>query len=175
MRSRLGGDALRRTVERFAAGIDPTVPIIAAGSLSDDVRQRLVERRTLANLLTGLAMVALALFVVGLYGILSRWVSGQMREIGVRLALGATRSTVYRLVTAQAAGIVASGLALGYVGAAQAAGVMAHYLHGVERIAWVSYVVAGGIIALGTGVAVAAPALRAVRLDPAAVLRDSWT
>ena len=175
VRSRLGGDALRRTVERFATGIDPTVPIIAAGSLSGDVQQRLVERRTLANLLTGLAVVALALFVVGLYGILSRWVSGQMREIGVRLALGATRSMVYRLVTAQAAGVVASGLTVGYVGAALAAGVMAHYLHGVEETVWVSYVVAGGIIGLGAGTAVTAPALRAVRLDPAAVLRDSWT
>jgi putative ABC transport system permease protein len=124
-----------------------------------------------AGLLGGLAALAAALAAIGLYGVLSHGVARRTRELGIRMALGAERHRVLRLVLRQAATTVALGLAAGLAIAVPASRVLEAFLFGVPRVDLVTY---GGTVALMAAVALAAalvPAWRATRLDPIEALR----
>jgi predicted permease len=128
--------------------------------------------RFLVSLMTLLALTALVLAAVGLYGVLAYSVSRRRRELGIRIALGADRKRVRRMVLAQGAGVAAAGVTLGMWGAHLAAGALEAFLYELEPRDPVTLSVAAALL---LGVALAAsllPALRATRVDPAEVLRD---
>jgi predicted permease len=128
--------------------------------------------RSSAWLVGGFAAMALLLGVVGLYGVIAYSVSQRTREIGVRMALGAERGTVYRLVLSEAAQLIVAGTVVGIAGSVGAATLMRKLLFGVE--AWDVPTLAGVAIVLASSALLASylPARRAASVSPADALRS---
>jgi ABC-type antimicrobial peptide transport system permease subunit len=127
--------------------------------------------RSSAWLVGGFAAIALLLGVVGLYGVIAYSVSQRTREIGVRMALGAERGTVYRLVLSEAAQLIVAGTVVGIAGSVGAATLMRKLLFGVE--AWDASTLACVAIVLASSALLASylPARRAASVSPADALR----
>lgn len=127
----------------------------------------------MAMLAGALATLALALAVIGIYGV-TTFVTGQRtREIGLRIAVGASRADVLRLLLKDGLRPVAAGLATGAVMALLASQLFAGILYGVGARDPVAFVSAIGILLVSAATAVFIPAWRAARVDPAFVLRQS--
>jgi len=127
-------------------------------------------RRSSAWLVGGFAITALLLAVVGLYGVVAYSVRQRTREIGVRMALGAPRASVYRLVLREAGRLIAVGLVFGLVGSVAAASLMRSLLFNVS--AWDASALAGVAVVLAASALLASylPARRAVSIDPVEAL-----
>jgi putative ABC transport system permease protein len=150
---------------------DPQAAVFEAATL-DEVLDRQVWREQVAsNLVSGFALVALVLSALGINGIVSHGVSTRVREFGVRVALGATPSSLPRLAMREALLPVTVGLAAGIVLALAAGRMMRAVLVGVDPAD--PWVLSGTLAALATAAAVAAwrPAARTSKLDPAVALR----
>jgi predicted permease len=131
----------------------------------DDSQAAYMHRST-AYLVSGFAVLALVLGVVGLYGVVSYSVSQRTREIGVRMALGAQRSSVYKLVLGEAGRLTVVGVVLGLAGAVGAARLMSKLLFGVQ--AWDAVTLIGVALVLGVSAIAASyfPARRASLVNP---------
>ena len=127
--------------------------------------------RLLARLLGGFAGLSLLLAVIGTYGVLSFMVAERRREIGIRVAMGATRSSIVALVTKQGLVIVSIGLAAGLGGALGLSRLLGSLLFGVGPADPITMVVVTSTIAIAAALACGLPAWRAARLDPNVVLR----
>jgi ABC-type antimicrobial peptide transport system permease subunit len=136
-----------------------------------DGTQAALLHRLAAWLVGGFAVIALVLGVVGLYGVIAYAVSQRTREIGVRMALGARRSSVYRLVMGQAGRLTAIGLAIGLAGSVGVSMLMRAMLFGVK--AWDAYNLCGVavLLALASTAASYLPARRAASVNPTDALR----
>jgi predicted permease len=157
-----------RTIER-------EMPMATVRTLADEVDAALVRERLVATLSSIFGLVALALICIGLYGLMAFTVARRTPEIGVRMALGATRSDVRWLIGRQAFAIVLTGLAIG-VPAAWMAGrltsrVLSSVLYQVTSTDPMTMVIAIGVLVLVTMAAGVLPARRAVRIDPVVALR----
>ena len=151
--------------------IDPGVPIAAVDSMETLLERSLGPRRFNLYLLGAFATVSLALAAIGLFGVMAYLVSQRTREIGVRLALGATRGEVFRL-------IVGRGLALAAVGAAGGVGAalwltraMESLLYSVSRTDLATFVAVPVTLIAVALLACYVPARRAMRVDPVIALR----
>jgi putative ABC transport system permease protein len=132
----------------------------------------LAQPRLSALLLTGFSLVALLLSAIGLYGVMASTVRQQTRDIGVRVALGATPRDVRRLVLGDAVQVVGAGALTGVAGALVAGRLLASQLFGVSPVDPVSISVAtAALLAIGVGAAYV-PARRATRIDPVDALRS---
>ena len=136
-----------------------------------DATQAALLHRFSAWLVGGFAAMALVLGVVGLYGVIAYSVSQRTREIGVRMALGAQRSSVYRLVMRQAGWLTAAGLAIGLVCSVGASMLIRKLLFGVQ--AWDAMTLACVAVLLGLASVAASflPARRAASVNPVEALR----
>jgi ABC-type antimicrobial peptide transport system permease subunit len=136
-----------------------------------DDSQAAYFRRSAAYLVGGFAALALVLGVVGLYGVIAFSVSRRTREIGVRMALGAQRSSVYRLILKEAGRLIGVGVVLGLVGSVGAAMLMGKLLFGVQ--AWDAETLAGVTVVLAVSALMASyfPARRAASVSPTEALR----
>jgi predicted permease len=136
-----------------------------------DTTQTALLHRFSAWLVGGFAAMALILGVVGLYGVISYSVSQRTREIGVRMALGAQRSSVYSLVTRQAAWLTLAGLSIGLVCSVETSMLMRNLLFGIQ--AWDAVTLAGVALLLGVASIAASflPARRAASVNPVEALR----
>ena len=163
----LGGD-----VQRVLAEVDPS---LAAGQVQtmDDVVSASLGSESFITLLASLfAVVALLLAVVGLYGVVSYGVSRRLRELGVRVALGAGAADIKGLVLKQSLTVVAVGLVLGAIAGTGVNRLMESLLFGISATdPWTFGVVGLALAAVATGAA-AIPARRAARVDPITVLRS---
>jgi putative ABC transport system permease protein len=170
---RLQGDpiALTGAVRRVIASIDPEQPVAAIRTMDDIIDLDVADRRQQMTLLGAFAALALLLASIGLYGVLSYAVTQRAREIGVRMALGATGGRVVRMVVARGLALTGAGLAIGTVGALVATRSMKTMLYGVEATDPATF--AGVAVVLGAIAALACwiPARRASRVDPVVVLR----
>ena len=129
------------------------------------------ERHFVLILFEAFGMVALVLAATGIYGVLSGSVTERMREIGVRVAVGATRGDILALVIRQGMMLTALGLVIGITGAVVASQALTTLLFGVSRLDLATYL---GVIVVLAGVSVIAcglPAWRAAQIDPASTLR----
>jgi predicted permease len=160
-----------RSIERGVAAIDPSVPVYGAMSLADYVDAPLRGPQTAARLLGVLAGVALVLAAIGLYGVVSYSVAQRAKEIGLRVAFGARKVDVLRVVGSQAASLLLFGLVIGLAGALALGRVVASLLFGVSPADPSIFAAAGVIMILITIAAVGVPARRAMSVDPASVLR----
>ncbi len=150
---------------------DPVLMIGAAQPLTEAYATSLAPRRFIAIVLAAFAAAGLVLTAVGLYGVVAMSVAARTRELGIRMALGASWRGVRGLVLREAAGLVAAGTLLGALGAAAATTFLRTQLvgvHTVDAVTWVGAVAILGAAALG---AAWIPARRAARVDPIQALR----
>lgn len=156
---------------RIIAAIDPALPVVSVRTMTDVIGGWLSPRRFVATVLEFFAALALALAAVGIYGVVAYSVSRRRREIGLRMALGASRGDVVRLIVRQGARLALAGAVAGGIVSLAATRVLGSLLFGVSPANPI--VLAGAALTL-VGVAVAAcylPAARATRVDPVVALR----
>ena len=124
-----------------------------------------------SSLVLTFALIALLLAAVGLYGVLSYIVTQRTSEIGIRIALGAQRSTVLRLILSDGLQPAWIGLLLGLAGSGFAVQLIRTMLYGTRALDWVLFAEVGLVLSIVAGVACAIPAWKASRLDPMQALR----
>ena len=161
-----------RAVREELTKVDPLQPVYQMASLDDVIAQSVAARRFHTGLIDLFAALGLALCSVGVYGTINYWVAERSREIGVRMALGASRRTIARMVVGRAVGLTGIGVAIGLVLCALAGRGLSTFLFAVEPFDPATLVVVS-LLVLGTGALAAyVPARRAARLDPLTVIRS---
>ncbi len=170
---RASGEAsgLAAAVRSEIRATDSSVGIERIESLVDLVSASMAQPRFAAAVVVAFAAVALALAAVGLYGMLAYTVSQRRRELGVRAALGASRSRLVRMVLGQGLGVTAVGVAIGLAGASGLTRLMQSQLFGVTPLDLPSFAIAGGALIVVALVACVVPAGRAAAIAPAEALR----
>jgi predicted permease len=159
-------------IQNAASAIDPLLPIAEFRTFDDLRRQSVASERLQATLLASLSGLALVLAIVGIYGLMSQSVLERKRELGIRMALGATMSEAIREATLPGVLLAVAGVAVGCVLAGLSAKVFTHLVWGVTTTDPGTYAgVAAGLL-LVAGLASLIPALRITRLNPADTLRD---
>jgi putative ABC transport system permease protein len=171
MRTSRNADSLTATVRQEIRSLDPGVPVDRIGTMAGALSQSVALSRFRSFLMTVFATTALLLAAIGIYGVVAYSVVRRTREIGVRMALGATPSGVLVLVVRQGSQPVVVGMALGLAGALALTRVLEGMLFGVTASDPLTF--AGGVVALSavSVLACLVPALRASRIDPLAALR----
>ncbi|MEZ5316199.1 MAG: ABC transporter permease [Vicinamibacterales bacterium] len=158
-------------VSRVIRESGPDVTLSDVRAMPDVVADATRGARFMLVLLAAFAGVALVLAAVGIYGVLSYVVAGRRHEIGIRLALGASRPHVLGRVLGQGLGLTGVGIAAGLGGGAIAARAMAGVLFGVPALDPLVFAVVPVVLALVAGLACLVPAWRASRVDPVRELR----
>ena len=164
--------ALVPAIKREVQAIDPDQPIGATSTMEKNISSSLATRRLTMTLLGSFAALALVLASVGLYGVMALSVTQRTRELGIRMALGAARADVFRLVIGQGVGLIAIGLGFGLVGALAAGRALASVLYGVGAVDFIALGVALASLSAVALLACFVPARRATRVDPMVALRD---
>jgi putative ABC transport system permease protein len=172
VRARSSPAALTKTIAAAIAEVDPTLALTFK-PLADQVSETLAQERLLAWLSACFGALALLIAAVGLYGVTSYAVSLRRHEIGIRMALGATRAVVLQLVLGRVWILTGIGIVTGLAISAWAARFVATLLYGLEPTDPVTLVAAATVLAAIGTLAGWLPAHRASRLDPTAVLRES--
>jgi ABC-type antimicrobial peptide transport system permease subunit len=151
--------------------VDPHLPISFIRALDSLVKDSAADQIALAKLSTFFAGLALLLACVGLYGIMSYSVAARTREIGVRMALGARRLDVLRLVLQEGMMLLAFGLAIGVPLSLAGSHLLSSMLYGLKSSDPLSLLVVMAILTLVAAIAGYIPAHRATRVDPMIALR----
>jgi putative ABC transport system permease protein len=164
-------ETLLSTVQAAVARVDKERQITQVRTLEAIGWEATARPRFRAVLVATFATLALALSMVGVFGVLAYSVQQRTREFGVRIALGASVSDVMRPVLKSAARMTVIGAAVGLVGAAVLSRSIATLLFGVQPLDPVTFGAAAVVLLITAAVATAAPALRAARVDPIVTLR----
>ncbi|HZX97691.1 MAG TPA: ABC transporter permease [Myxococcales bacterium] len=159
--------AVRRTVQE----IDPLQPVYSQQSMEQVVSDSMSDRRLMLLLLGIFAVVALLLASVGIYGVMSYSVEQRTREIGIRMALGAERAAVLRMILGQGTRLAAVGIAVGLLGAFALSRLMSRFLYGISATDPSTYALLALLLAAVAVAACLLPASRAVKVDPVIALR----
>jgi ABC-type antimicrobial peptide transport system permease subunit len=162
---------LAAEVRGAIAALDPALAISETFSTSELVARSTALPRFRTQVLTTLAIVALALAVVGVYGVLSFFVAQRRREIGIRLALGATPRGITRFVLRTGLAATAIGSVIGVLAALPLMGLLREQLFEVSPSDPVALIVAPALLLVTALIACYVPARRATRLEPAATIR----
>ncbi len=171
--ARTSGDAgeLARAIRRELISLEPELIFIENHPMESEIALTLFPVRAGAALGAGFGVLALLLAAIGLYGVTAFWVSRRTREIGIRIALGATPAAVVARVLGQGLTLVLAGLAAGTLLAAAAARSLQGLLYGVSSMDPLSYAAAAAVLLTVAVAANIVPARRASRVDPMIALR----
>ena len=171
MRSARPPETLSGEVRALIRGAAPELPIRELSPLTDQLASAFLPQRVGALASGALGLIGLFLSTIGLYGVLVHSVQSRTREIGLRSSLGAAPSSLWRLIVGEGARLAVLGLALGVPLALGVAMLVAGFLYGVSPLdGWTYLAVALALLVVAT-LASAAPALRAMRIDPLEALR----
>jgi predicted permease len=171
VRTAQGGESLLPSIRAIIAEYDPELAVSSVATMEEITAGSLGSRKLTLTLVGLFATVALVLATIGIYGVMSYVVAGRTQEIGIRMALGAQRADVFKLVVGQGMALACTGLVLGLIAAAAATRFLASLLFQVKALDPLTY---GGVTLLLGGVALLAcyiPARRATRVDPLVALR----
>jgi predicted permease len=163
--------ALAPSIRAAMREIDPLTPLFRLRTMNEVIQATMSRPRFLALLLTILSGMALLLAAVGIYGVIAYQVAHRRREIGVRLALGADRSSIVRLVLGAGLRLVATGIALGVVGALALTRLMQGLLYEVSPLDAPSFIASAAVLLTVAAAACWLPTLAATRVDPMIALR----
>jgi putative ABC transport system permease protein len=163
--------ALVSSIRGAVADLDRNVPLTNLASMPALVTRSVADRRYPMLLLSGFAVLAVLLAAVGLYGLLAYLVTRRSHEIGVRVALGASRADVLRMVLTDGARVTFVGIAIGTVAAMLVDRALGHLLYGVSATDPVTFVAVAGLLGVVALAASYVPASRATRVDPMVALR----
>ena len=152
--------------------VDPTIPVYDVRTMQDRMRDSMARQRFSTLMLGAFAVFALMLAAVGVYGVMSYLVSQGTHDIGVRMALGAQRSSILGLVVRQGLELTVAGVVAGLIGALVLSRVMASLLFGVSATDLATFSVVPVILTITAFVACYLPARRATLVDPVVALRD---
>jgi predicted permease len=171
IRSNVPAGSLERTIRDTVASVDRDQPVFDVRSMLSRVEETWAHSRFMSFLLIIFAGLALTLSMVGLYGVLAFTVLRRLPEIGVRLALGATRSHICALILGQGVRLLAVGLFIGLAVALAFSRVLGSFLFEVKAVDPAIYAVVSILLAVATILACWIPARRASRVDPIVTLR----
>jgi predicted permease len=174
VRTRLSPAAIVPSVEKAVEVVSTAEPVYNIRTMSDLISASLVRQRFPMILLFAFALSALLLATVGIYGLISYWTAQRAREIGLRMALGAAKWNVLKLLIGQGLRLALVGIAMGAVAAAMLTRVLSSFsrlLYGVRATDWLTFVAVSLCLLLAALLASYLPARRAAGLDPIAVLR----
>ena len=163
--------ALEAAIRETAHAIDPSVTLWRMRAMDDLMDDYLAPRRLSLRLVQGFAAVALALALIGIYGVLSYTVSQRLPEIGVRMALGAGRGQIVRMMIASGARLGLIGIAAGVAVSLATSRILNGLLFGVERTDAVTYASVIVLMLVAALLACAIPAIRAARVNPLSAIR----
>ena len=171
---RVDGDPLgyAGAVQRIVRDVDPDQPIRLIRSMTDIIGLTVGDRRQQTTLLVVFGVLALIIASLGLYGLLAQTVSARSREIGIRMALGATWRSVMQMVMSRGILLTGAGVGIGAVLAWSLTRAMESLLYGVGASDPLTFGLVASLLAAVSAVACAIPAVRAARVDPMLVLRD---
>ena len=172
VRGRAGAQNLFGAIRQQVQAMDPNLPLASIETVDEAIRRDAASARFYLLLVSLFAGLAVILAAIGLYGVVSYLVSRRTREIGIRLALGAPRSGIRRLVLRQAMGPALLGVTGGVLVSLAAGRIMESMLFQAEGIDLVVLLGVTTLIVLVTVAATLAPARRATRVDPVEVLRS---
>ena len=173
LRGQLDPGAIPAQVRQQVQSIDAGLPVFHAETLDEVLSDSLSVRRFAMEMVAFFAATALLLAGLGIYGTISYVVNEQRREIAIRLAMGAQRGKILKMILRRGFGLAAAGAGLGVAGALIVSHLMAGLLYGVSPTDLLTF---AGVTFVLTAVALAAsyiPALRAMRIDPIVALRDA--
>jgi predicted permease len=171
VRSDLESRALFPAVVKAIRSVDSEQSVFDTRSMQEIVDRSLAQRRVTTTLMVGFGGIALLLAAVGIYGVVAYGVTQRLREFGIRVALGATRREVTRLVVWQGTSMAIAGSAVGLLLALAALGLMSNLVYGVAPRDVTSILGATMALMLVAGLASYFPARRAAAVDPAVALR----
>ena len=172
LRTLLPASTLEVQIRRAIQSVDPGLPVFSVTSMDEVLDASLASRRFSANLVAGFAGMALFLGSIGIYGSLAYMVGQRSREIGLRLALGAQRADVLRLVMGKGVLLASLGIAAGMIFSASTASLMASLLYGVRPHDPAVFLMAPLLLLVVALLASYIPAWRATKVDPMAALRE---
>jgi predicted permease len=158
-------------VRRLVTDLDPAVPVMNSRTMQQQIDNDILTDRLIATLSGFFGFLALLLAAVGLYGVISYAVTRRTREIGIRMALGAPRSVVLRLVVRDAALLILAGAAIGIPSALAATRLVKSFLFGIDAQDPVTILGGTAVLAAAAALACFVPARRATRVDPMSSLR----
>jgi predicted permease len=171
---RAGADpaTVRQGVEHTVRALEPAAPFTNAATIDELVADSLDRPKWLMRLVASFALISLTLSLVGIYGVMGYYVQQHLKEISIRLALGATPAGVLRLVVGKGMAVVTGGMALGLLGAVGVTHTMSSLLFGVSPLSPLAFAAVTLMLLASALLACLLPARLAVRLEPAAVLRQ---
>ena len=171
LRGQLDLAAIPGQLREQVQSIDPSLPVFGAQTLNGAVSASLSGRRFAIRMVALFALTALLLAGLGIYGVISYTVNERTREFGIRLALGAPRSTILQMVLRQGLHLALVGAAVGVVGALIVSRLMSGVLYGVSSADPATFAAVAILFILVALLACYLPARRAIRVDPIVALR----
>jgi putative ABC transport system permease protein len=164
--------SLAKTIQSEVASLDPDQPVSLVRTMDELTATSVLRRRLTMTLLTSFAAIALVLAAVGIYGVISYWVTQRSQEIGIRMALGAHRWDVLKLVLGQSMAVILIGVVLGLAGAFALTRLIGGLLYEVSTTDAATFVAYSAGLALVGLVASYVPARRATQVNPIKALRE---
>ena len=165
--------ALTPALRAAVASVDAELAVGLLRPMDDVIGESVAPRRLNFLLVSAFAIIAVGLTATGLYGVMAYIVAQRTREIGVRMALGASRAQVLAMMFREAAGMTVAGIAAGSLGALTLTRSLTSLLFGVGAADPVIYASVAALLATVAALAVAVPSARATRVDPLVALRDN--
>jgi predicted permease len=172
LRTTLAASALEPQIRHQVESVDATLPVYDVAAMDALLDRSLGARRFSAQLVGGFAGAALLLSSIGIYGVLAYMVGQRSREIGLRMALGAKRNDILKLVVTKGVALSIVGIVAGVIFAASTASLMASLLYGVRPHDPMVFLSAPVVLLAVAGLASYLPARRATKVDPMAALRE---
>jgi len=164
-------ESLALPVQKVIGSLDRDLPVSDVMTMQQMIGKSTVDASFDSTLILAFAIIALVLAAVGLYGVLAYLATQRRSEIGIRIALGAQRGAVMRMMLADGLGPAWVGLVLGLMGAAFAVRLIRGMLYGVQPLDWSVFICVALMLCAVAAAACAVPAWRASRLDPIEALR----
>ncbi|MGA8532024.1 MAG: ABC transporter permease [Acidobacteriaceae bacterium] len=171
LRSQLPGTQMETALRATVRQMDPQLPLTHVATMTEVVSESEAPRRFNTVLVSAFALAAVVLAVLGIYGVIAFSVAARVQEMAIRMALGAERGGIVRLVLNSALKLAAVGCALGLAGAVAASGLLRSFLYGVSPFDPLVMALAAAAVFLLAVMAAVMPARRAARVNPIRALR----